>query len=180
MIVQVDVSGFLIAELRKAVADYTKAVSDGNDSAAKEKARVCAALCRQVAAASPVVQQRYVADAERWEGIASHSAPAPKRERNNASGEYGQANRSVEEPAGDADMSSLIARSSVRWEDIGGLDEVKRLVKETVVLAALQRPESIRPWRGILLFGPSGGGKNNDRRCCRGKFECNFFRRENR
>ncbi len=168
MIVQVDVSGFLIAELRKAVADYTKAVSDGNDSAAKEKARVCAALCRQVAAASPVVQQRYVADAERWEGIASHSAPAPKRERNNASGEYGQANRSVEEPAGDADMSSLIARSSVRWEDIGGLDEVKRLVKETVVLAALQRPESIRPWRGILLFGPSGGGKNNDRRCCRG------------
>ena len=120
MIVRVDVSGFLIAELRNAVADYKKAVSEGDDSTAKERARACATLCRQVAAASPVVQQRYVADAERWEGIASRSAPVAKA-RTKCPGGYGQAGRSAEEPAGDADMSSLIVRSSVRWKDIGGL-----------------------------------------------------------
>lgn len=172
---RVDVSGFLIAELRNAVADYKKAVSEGDDSTAKERARACATLCRQVAAASPVVQQRYVADAERWEGIASRSAPVAKRERSNAPGGYGQAGRSAEEPAGDADMSSLIVRSSVRWKDIGGLDEVKRLVKETVVIAALQKPESIRPWKGILLFGPPGTGKTMIAAAAAGNLDATFF-----
>jgi SpoVK/Ycf46/Vps4 family AAA+-type ATPase len=72
-------------------------------------------------------------------------------------------------------MSSLIARSSVRWEDIGGLDEVKRLVKETVVIAALQKPESIRPWKGILLFGPPGTGKTMIAAAAAGSLDATFF-----
>ncbi len=175
MTVHVDVSGFLLAELRKTIADYRKAVSEADNATANEKARACATLCRQIAVSTPMVQQRYTAEADRWEGIASRSAPGGQRRQSKTSNAPGQSNRSAGEPAGDTEMSSLIARSSVRWEDIGGLDEVKRLVKETVAIAALKRPESIRPWKGILLFGPPGTGKTMIAAAAAGSLDATFF-----
>jgi len=57
----------------------------------------------------------------------------------------------------------LIEIPKVKWEDVGGLEEVKQALKETVELP-LKNPESfkrlgIRPPRGILLYGPPGCGK---------------------
>lgn len=51
----------------------------------------------------------------------------------------------------------------VRWDDVGGLDEVKRELREAIELP-LKFPELIRrarlrPPRGILLYGPPGTGK---------------------
>ncbi len=51
----------------------------------------------------------------------------------------------------------------VRWDDIGGLDEVKQELREAVEWP-LKYPDvfekmGIRPPRGILLFGPPGTGK---------------------
>jgi len=51
----------------------------------------------------------------------------------------------------------------VRWDDIGGLEDVKQELKEAVEWP-LKYPEvfekmGIRPPRGILLFGPPGTGK---------------------
>lgn len=61
----------------------------------------------------------------------------------------------VVETAGDGEnefltyAESLISTTPVRWGNIGGLEEVKRLMKETVVIAfGLKRPESIKPWKG--------------------------------
>jgi transitional endoplasmic reticulum ATPase len=52
---------------------------------------------------------------------------------------------------------------SVRWEDVGGLEEVKRLLHERVELP-LRKPESfarlgIRSPKGVVLYGPPGTGK---------------------
>jgi transitional endoplasmic reticulum ATPase len=53
----------------------------------------------------------------------------------------------------------------VRWDDVGGLGEVKQAIREYVELP-LTRPElmesyKIKTGRGILLFGPPGCGKTH-------------------
>ncbi len=56
-----------------------------------------------------------------------------------------------------------IEMPEVRWEDIGGLDDVKQQLREAVEWP-LRRPDMFRrlgitPPKGILLFGPPGTGK---------------------
>jgi transitional endoplasmic reticulum ATPase len=57
----------------------------------------------------------------------------------------------------------LVEIPKVKWEDVGGLEEVKESLKEAVEWP-LKNPESfirvgIKPPRGILLYGPPGCGK---------------------
>ncbi|KAK7492543.1 hypothetical protein BaRGS_00016209 [Batillaria attramentaria] len=51
---------------------------------------------------------------------------------------------------------------NVRWDDIIGLDEAKRLMKEAVVYP-VKYPQLFQgilsPWKGVLLYGPPGTGK---------------------
>ncbi len=56
-----------------------------------------------------------------------------------------------------------VERPNVHWDDIGGLDNAKRELREAVELP-LEKPElfekmGIRPVKGILLYGPPGTGK---------------------
>ncbi|MEM3088809.1 MAG: CDC48 family AAA ATPase, partial [Candidatus Bathyarchaeia archaeon] len=52
---------------------------------------------------------------------------------------------------------------TVHWEDIGGLEEVKKLLREAVELPlkdpGLFEQMGIRPPKGVLLYGPPGTGK---------------------
>ena len=57
----------------------------------------------------------------------------------------------------------LVEIPSLKWEDIGGLDEIKQELKEAVEWP-LKHPESftrlgVRPPRGVLIYGPPGTGK---------------------
>jgi katanin p60 ATPase-containing subunit A1 len=51
---------------------------------------------------------------------------------------------------------------NVKFEDIAGLDECKKLLQEAVLLP-LYMPDFFkgirRPWKGVLMFGPPGTGK---------------------
>ncbi|MBI4258239.1 MAG: CDC48 family AAA ATPase [Thaumarchaeota archaeon] len=54
-------------------------------------------------------------------------------------------------------------KPNVRWSDIGGLEDVKRVLQENAI-RALKTPSDfskmgIKPPRGILLYGPPGCGK---------------------
>ena len=72
------------------------------------------------------------------------------------------------EHAPDKELISVLERDvldrtpSVKWDDIAGLGDAKKLLEEAVVLP-LWMPEYFRgirrPWRGILMFGPPGTGK---------------------
>eukprot|EP00697_Spironema_sp_BW2_P011224 gnl/Spiro4/26840_TR13343_c0_g1_i1.p1 gnl/Spiro4/26840_TR13343_c0_g1~~gnl/Spiro4/26840_TR13343_c0_g1_i1.p1 ORF type:complete len:523 (+),score=115.72 gnl/Spiro4/26840_TR13343_c0_g1_i1:48-1616(+) len=66
------------------------------------------------------------------------------------------------------DLAALVTRDicqsnpNVRWTDVVGLDDAKRLLKEAVVMP-LKYPQFftgiLTPWRGVLLYGPPGTGK---------------------
>jgi transitional endoplasmic reticulum ATPase len=52
---------------------------------------------------------------------------------------------------------------NVRWEDVGGLEEIKAALREAIAWPlshpALFEQAGVRPPRGILLYGPPGNGK---------------------
>lgn len=58
--------------------------------------------------------------------------------------------------------SILEGDPNVKWDDISGLSEVKKILNETIVLPTL-RPDIFNglyaPSKGILLYGPPGTGK---------------------
>jgi transitional endoplasmic reticulum ATPase len=57
----------------------------------------------------------------------------------------------------------VIEVPKVSWDDVGGLDEVKRLLVENIVYPITKRSAfrkaGVQPARGILLYGPPGTGK---------------------
>ncbi len=68
---------------------------------------------------------------------------------------------------------------NIKWEQIGGLEEAKRELREAVELP-IKRPEvferiGVRPVRGILLFGAPGTGKTLLAKAVATESEANFI-----
>jgi katanin p60 ATPase-containing subunit A1 len=68
----------------------------------------------------------------------------------------------------DSDLIQMLERDlidknpNVKFEDIAGLDDCKKCLKEAVLLPILMPEYFIgirRPWKGVLMFGPPGTGK---------------------
>jgi len=71
---------------------------------------------------------------------------------------------------------NLVTTSGITWDDIGGLDSIKQTIKESVVLSIIEeKPEAIKPWKGILLFGPPGTGKTLLAAATAGSLKATFF-----
>ena len=73
----------------------------------------------------------------------------------------------------------MIQTPHVRWDDIGGLADTKRLLREGVELP-LTNPDAfrrigIRPAKGFLLFGPPGTGKTLLAKAVARESEANFI-----
>jgi transitional endoplasmic reticulum ATPase len=73
----------------------------------------------------------------------------------------------------------LVEIPRVTWEDVGGLDDVKRQLKEMVELP-MEKPESfkrlgIKPAKGILLYGPPGTGKTLMAKALANESNANFI-----
>lgn len=73
----------------------------------------------------------------------------------------------------------LIEVPKVKWEDIGGLEQVKQRMKE-VVEWPLKNPDSfkrvgIEPPKGVLLYGPPGCGKTLIARAVANESGANFI-----
>lgn len=83
----------------------------------------------------------------------------------------------VVEPSALRDISIEIP--NVKWEMVGGLEEVKLQVKELVELP-LKNPEAyarmgIEPLKGLLLYGPPGTGKTLIAKAVATESEANFI-----
>jgi transitional endoplasmic reticulum ATPase len=73
----------------------------------------------------------------------------------------------------------IVQIPNVKWDDIGGLEDVKQKLKESVEWP-IKHAESfkrlgIRPPRGILLFGPPGTGKTLLAKAAAKETEMNFI-----
>ncbi|KAH7565139.1 hypothetical protein JRO89_XS09G0143200 [Xanthoceras sorbifolium] len=95
------------------------------------------------------------------------SGKSSKTDSANGDAEDGKSKRPQYEGP-DQDLAAMLERDvlettpGVRWDDVAGLTEAKRLLEEAVVLP-LWMPEYFqgirRPWKGVLMFGPPGTGK---------------------
>ncbi len=73
----------------------------------------------------------------------------------------------------------MVEIPEVSWEDVGGLDEVKERLRDSVEKPLIE-PESferigITPPRGVLLFGPPGTGKTLLAKAVAHECEANFI-----
>ena len=73
----------------------------------------------------------------------------------------------------------MIQVPDVGWDDVGGLDEAKRALREGIELP-LRHPDAfrrlgIRPAKGFLLFGPPGTGKTLLAKAVAREAEANFI-----
>lgn len=100
-------------------------------------------------------------------GSGSGKSNSGKADSVNGDAEDGKSKR-LQYEGPDPDLAAMLERDvletspGVRWDDVAGLSEAKRLLEEAVVLP-LWMPEYFqgirRPWKGVLMFGPPGTGK---------------------
>jgi katanin p60 ATPase-containing subunit A1 len=151
----VDMSYALSCQFKKAQSHYNEALESDDSETARKYAQECARLCIALAKNSPKEKQKYLGLADKW-----NNAITSKKQKKVISNEgSGSSERGYQEDDFTSQATELISTSHVSWDDIGGLADTIKLLKNTVVIAGIQKPKSIEPWKGILLFGPPGTGK---------------------
>jgi SpoVK/Ycf46/Vps4 family AAA+-type ATPase len=171
MALNIDLTLPLKREFEKANKQFEDAKSKGDREDTKKLALVCCNILIQLAKSDPNKKTDYLEAAKSYKNYADSGAksiPSSSPVSN-----FEQFRDEQKDLAGYAE--SLIAKSTVTWKDIGGLDAVKVRIMETIVIAGLKKPISIKPDKGILLFGPPGTGKTLLAAASAGSLNATFF-----
>ncbi len=73
----------------------------------------------------------------------------------------------------------IVEKPNIKWGDIGGLKETKERIRDAITMP-LKYPEyleryGIKPWKGVLLFGPPGCGKTLLAKAAASECDATFF-----
>ncbi|MCY2927905.1 MAG: ATP-binding protein [Planctomycetota bacterium] len=84
-----------------------------------------------------------------------------------------------DEATGAETKFEMTEKPDVRLDDVAGLDEVKRILRESVI-KPFEQPDvydrfGIRPGAGVLLYGPPGNGKTFVAKAIAGELNAAFF-----
>jgi katanin p60 ATPase-containing subunit A1 len=168
----VDLSGPLRGEFARTKEAYERAVVSGDARVASKQATKCARLLQLLGNNVPHDSKLYMEKAKTWEERAKDIDEGHLVEPDHTHTEESRKPSGLE--FGEY-VESLVSTSEVTWEDIGGLEEAKALLQETVVISAMRKPEAIKPWRGVLLYGPPGTGKTLLASAAAGSLKATFF-----
>jgi len=180
----VDLSASIYAQYKRARKRAEKALQQGDLNAAAMLYTQSARLMRQYAryARNGHVRQQRLKTAEAHEATAaklrgefskagSEKAVMTSKSKLAAREEEGEGDEYEEE------VLSLVQQTSVRWEDIGGLDDTKKAIRSAYALALAEKPQGVQiaSLRSILLYGPPGTGKTLLAAATAGSLEATFF-----
>jgi len=163
----IDLSRNIYESYRKAVKRAIEFQNAGELKRAAAVYRQAAGLAREHAkyAVGSAERARRLARAEELgelaEQLAQGVAPAGQEPSRREKSGVDQQTPEQDDELG-AQVLSLITKTNVRWEDIGGLDRVKRQIQMAFGLAVAKRPEAVEidVVNNILLYGPPGTGKS--------------------
>jgi len=154
---KLDITAPVKDQIRSLKKEYDLAIKSGDFQKAKRCANKCVKLYILLAKNDPSSSDLYLKNSKIWEKEYNKKEEDLKKEISK------NPNKKREKNEYDEDFSSIIyqmiSKSSISWSNIGGLDEVKKLMLQTLYMWGVNKPDSIKPWRGVLLFGPPGTGK---------------------
>jgi SpoVK/Ycf46/Vps4 family AAA+-type ATPase len=164
----VDLSGALKVSLDKALAEARSLEAQNNAADASAAYLKAAKLMRSYAeyALTRDDQARRRQKAKQYQDIAEALKSGRRKVVPAAPSPSGGAPAKENAPNEDQqqysnEIASLITRSKITWDKIGGLENTKREIKFTYGLALAQKPEGVKlaGWRRMLFYGPPGTGK---------------------
>jgi SpoVK/Ycf46/Vps4 family AAA+-type ATPase len=160
----VDLSGVLGDRLENVLAKARKLAEQGDLPKAAVACAQAAKLMRQYAesAASAEVKKKRLADAERLQAYAEQLWQGKVPAGGSGAAQVGpDKEMTADENAYVENARGLIRQAKVSWDDIAGLEDIKRFVKESYALSLAKRPEGVGLPRvaNLLLYGPPGTGK---------------------
>jgi len=174
-IMPVDLSRSIHAALEKVLKRARQARDQGRTAEAAAAYRECARLSRRFAQYAVVSSERLrrQKQAASYDDLAKQLAEAPPP----APPEAPSADTEEIEDEYEAKAMSLIHKSTVTWDDIGGLKELKRDIRSAYALSLARKPTGVElsGWRHILLFGPPGTGKTLIAAATSNELEATFF-----
>ena len=162
----IDLSTEHYRRLQTVKADFQAAVSQNNCETAQKKALEASSLCKRLADLRPAQREKFLELADDWR-------VKSKMDFSKKHTQQPEVKESIDEYQ--STIEGLITKSTVKFSDIGGMERVKQLLMETVVIAGLKKPDAIKPWKGILLFGPPGTGKTLLAAASAGSLDASFF-----
>ena len=172
----IDTTGFIRNEIRKAKKKLENALAKGDYQSASLYAKRISELLRELARARRWGQKDLLRLAEEYAILSQRLARGqlPHKPLSPIPGSQGPATpkaggasaREAETEDLDSEFDrqaeALVTRADVTWDDIAGLDDVKKSLVEAIFYSIAQ-PEDptvkVEPPRRFLLYGPPGTGK---------------------
>ena len=160
----VDLSGVIGDRLENTLAKARKLVEQGALQKAAIAYAQAAKLMKKYAqsATSSEIRKKRLADASKLQSYAEQlrQGKVPSAQGENPDIAVDR-DITTEEDDYTENAKDLITQAKVSWDEIAGLDDVKRFVKESYALSLAQRPDGVGLPRvaNLLLYGPPGTGK---------------------
>lgn len=178
----VNIGEMAYAEFKRALKRAEDALRKGQTGEAAAAYRQSAELYRQYASSAndPAVRRQRLERAQLYQEKAhalDNNIPYEPAKSERRGPAVNQSSEGAPTDDYESEVLNLLQQTSVRWEDIGGLDDTKAAIKSAYGLALARQPEGVEisSWRNVLLYGPPGTGKTLLAAATAGSLDANFF-----